>query len=464
MNKQMILEYIDNIDQSMVESELDVCAAILEYYDKSRLLVDYDENQVFQEAAKTEQTLGAKVKNVLARIVTAINKMFNKIVNKICGGSSSEGDKSSSKEMRAAASLLGDGKITAKKRDTFKKKNKSFRKEHPVFVTLMAFTATAGAIYAGGKALDAAGKKFAAKDLTEEDRKWISEHFDPSTNSVWIPYNMTSVINSINEGYNVYNNCVNALMHNLGMSGESEMTKEGADRFIKEKKYKDVVSSLNRAEEIFNTFGNISGGNEKTVIKNGSDGWKDFINKIDDMFGKVTEMVGDCTIISNLCWDVVTTASDEYANDADYDPLKIVRYCERQTKDLNRISDIQQELIGIDATVQKYYAKYYAVADKIQAIKEDIGEALVLAGRIFAAASGRISDEEWAKVKQLENTATVLESQINSMEKTINAQKVTKDKYSKEINQLKTERRQLEEKIAAIEKKFKESKSDKLED
>ena len=50
------------------------------------------------------------------------------------------------------------------------------------------------------------------------------------------------------------------------------------------------------------------------------------------------------------------------------------------------------------------------------------------------------------------------------MEKTINAQKVTKDKYSKEINQLKTERRQLEEKIAAIEKKFKESKSDKLED
>ena len=65
MNKDMLLQYIDEVDSSVINSELSVCSAILEFYDKTSTIVEYDEDGVFMEAAEVKESIGSKIKNVI---------------------------------------------------------------------------------------------------------------------------------------------------------------------------------------------------------------------------------------------------------------------------------------------------------------------------------------------------------------------------------------------------------------
>lgn len=463
----MILEYIDNIDQSMVESELDVCAAILEYYDKSSLITEYDENQVFQEAAKTEESLGSKVKNVIARIAAAINKMFNKLVNKLFGGGESSNTSSGdSREVRATLNAVSNGKLAPKKRKQAKKSIADFRKKHPVLITFTAFTTLAGGIYAGDKALDAAGKKSASKGMTETDREWINKHFNPSTHSFKLPCDMHGAFTLVDTYKTQYEQCVKLLESSLNITEDGDISDDAIRKFFDNKAYNRVKSIIDTATQFGDGKGEIDwveGGGASYIVDGGKDGWNKFIEKANKMFADAEGVLPDIQFVVNIIAEI----SDRYATLHIDDPdgeraiRQIVLQCGgteslgkgghlARLKKIN--SDIRDKLTETNDIVLTYYSKYYAVEAEIESIKKDIKEALLLAAKLlgeFSKAARMASNEE---VNELQKKYDDLSKRCEALDHAINEDKAMaeKKKYDTEIENLKEQRDKLKDEIAKL--------------
>ena len=443
MNKDMILSYIDDIDSSVIESELNVCSTMLEFYDKTQTLIEYDRNGVFTEAAAEKESVGTKVKNVIKRIIAAMNAMFNKIINKVFGTeSNSEKDTGKTKfgyddkELKSAALECGRGKASKKNRETFSSKLKSFRKNHPVFLTVAGFMTVAGGVYATGKALDAHGKKTAAKTLNDEGREFIRKHHNPSANSITIPLDVEGIRDTVNSTWRV-----------LG-SIENDMDSAISKKHMTPEDVRSLFSKINQLEENVNKNGSdfdIEKRSE-TVISDGAAGWDKRVADIGNIFDTALE----CSLCLNRLissMDVEPIATTDHPDKKDWN-MSATIILQRAGKDIDRILGYKSTFDKYNSWVCQFYARYYAIEKEIAALKKDIGDALVVAARVFREL---FSDGGAHEYKQLLTRYNILTVQYEELVK--DAKLYSSSKLDAELEELNKKRISLQEEIKKIEER-----------
>ena len=457
MNKDILLSYIDEVDSSVVESELNVCSAILEFYDKTQTLTEFDDNGVFMEAAAAKESVGGKIKNVIKTIVASINKLFNKIVNKMFGVSSnSEKDFGKSiespKEVKAVALELTKGKPTGKKRKKAENKIATFRKNHPIIAGFTGFAALVGGAFGASKAIDAVGKATATKSLDETDRAFIKKNFDPSTKSITLPFNTTNIGKSVEACEKIYSACVNSLESRLGITDDTPMTAVAATKFIKDGGMEAVKSQISKVEELTNLHAAIEGGAEKTVVSGGAEGWDSFSKKMNTIFEAAEINTLRCVQISNIVWDIACTADDSVKDEKfDNEQIKIADYLKRHTDAMNRITEIRDKLVGIDATVSKFYHNYTAVEKKLTALKKEIAEAIVYAVKLVSASTKKLTDLEEEKLDRLIDDYNALVVKYNSLETECDSLGVMTNAMKETLDELEKKKKQLSDEIKKLE-------------
>lgn len=467
MNKDMLLQYIDEVDSSVINSELSVCSAILEFYDKTSTIVEYDEDGVFMEAAEVKESIGSKIKNVIGTIVASINKLFNKIVNKMFGTSSnSEKDFAknpnvNSKEVKAIALDITKGKPTGKKRKNAEKKLADFRKKHPVFMGFVGFTALAGGAFGASKTMDAIGKATATRGLDETDKAFIKKHFDHSTKSITLPFNTTNIKKSVDACEEIYSTCVKSLESRLGITGDEPMTEATATKFVKDGGMGSIKTQIGKVEELTNLHAAIEGGSEKTVVSDGADGWDKFVKEMNKVFEAAEINNLRCVQISNIIWDIACNVDSSVKDDNfKNDQIKIAEYLKRHADAMNRITEIQGQLVGIDATVAKFYHNYTAVDKKITELKKEIAEAILYAVKLLAASRTTPSELEEERVDKLMEEYADLEKQYNALNSQCLSLGIQAAAMNESIKELEKSKKKLAEEIKKLESKKSEAKSE----
>lgn len=454
MVRNEILNSIDSAADIVNETQMDVANSMLDYYGKVATLLEYyddDEivdSMIFTEAADstgTKEGIGTKIMNAIKTIIESMKNMFLSLIGKSTTGGTTEEAVKSQKEVKAAVKMCKE-KASKKRHKSFFESVKKFHNDHPISFLIGTTVATAGAVYGGSKALDAIGKKKAMTNFSKDEQELIKKYFDPQTNSVTIPYELKDIYSVVNTGLDMYDKAYSKFTSDLGMSdNDNEPAPENCSKYFEASdKFDRLRSYLTDIDTHLSQRNFLSGFDGSTTIKGGIKGWNETMKKYKSASADADQCAARIIALGDVMFSAILNIPDKTKQDKHYQEYAtLMKHMERHQKAMYDIINMEQNLNSISALLDRFLPRYYAVEEKIDAIKAEIVDALKTAAKLVAIANSNPTDIEREELARLTSRHIEIQNDCNKLESEINSLKFQKNFLDSRVSALRKERDKL---------------------
>lgn len=368
MYKTDILKSIDDISESIIDSEINVCESMLEAYDKSvTILENYEGDDIssfnvftesfIMEATQSEIKKESGIIVVIKKIRDAIAKMIVSILKKL-GVKGIDPDN------------IGNISTPEKLDKTIKNMEKTTKK-HPILTTVTTVVGGSAAIYGGTKGIEALEKHVAWKELDEYEKDLVKTVFVQKTNSFNIPFDVSRITH-------VMTNTDKKLKKIHEKLCKVEDSSQELEKFCKTNGIGSIKNDLKGICDFIDENRSMSFEDTKTFAPD-VDEYNDRVREFGDAENLAKSISLIAGYIDKKCWNAVNNIGDsnkELKKTVNEDLDNIMKHLVKITKTANYVTEIGIEFDKITNIMNRFLPKYYSVERKVNTIKKDVGTAI----------------------------------------------------------------------------------------
>lgn len=368
MYKIDILKSIDDISESIIDSEINVCESMLEAYNKSvTILENYDGDDLssfnvftesfIMEASQSTTKKESGIVSVLKKIRDAIAKMIVSILKKL-GVKGIDPDN------------IGNISTPEKLKTTIKKVEKTSKK-HPIITTAAAVVGGTAALYGGTKGVEALEKHVAWKELDDDEKDLVKSVFVQKTDSFNIPFDVPRITF-------VMTNVDKELRKIHEKLCKVEDTQADMEKFCRTNGLGVITKELKEICDFMDEHRTMSFEDTKTFAPD-VDKYNERVREFENDENLAKAIVLTAGYIDKKCWDMAVNmkeADEKLKNDVNKYIDSITKYIKKIIDTTGYVTDIGLEFSKITNTMNQFLPKYYSVERTVNTIKKDLGSAL----------------------------------------------------------------------------------------